>query len=142
LLDLLAFDVEPDCWRSSVDGFGGRTLLKPDVFVRVGVGAYEERCFIEVDLSTESRAVVARKARAYLDYFHSGIEQADHDVFPRVVLLTSTQERRAALVDVCTRLPAEDWKLFTVGTLERGLEVITSQPHSDASDLAAAGGLL
>ena len=103
-LDLLAFDAEPDCWRRSVDGFGGALVLKPDAFVRIGIGAYEERCFVEVDLATESRSVIAAKVRAYLDYFHSGTEQAAHGVFPRVVLLTNSEVRRAALVDVVTRL--------------------------------------
>jgi len=124
-LDLLTFDAEPDCWRRFLDGFGGSVLLKPDAFVRVGVGAYEERCFVEVDLGTESRSVLASKARTYLHYFNSGSEQAEHEIFPRVVLLTNTEARRAALVDVVTRLPAEHWALFTVATLDRALEVMT-----------------
>lgn len=124
-LDLLTFDAEPDCWRRYLDGFGGSVLLKPDAYVAVGVGAYEERCFIEVDLGTESRAVIASKVRAYLDYFHVGIEQADHGVFPRVLLLTSNEARRSALVDVVSGLPADHWQLFTVATLDRALEVMT-----------------
>jgi len=137
-LDLLTFDAEPDCWRRSLDGFGGSVLLKPDAFVRVGVGAYEERCFVEVDLGTESRSVISSKVRAYLDYFHAGVEQAESGVFPRVLLLTNSEARRAALVDVVARLPAEHWALFTVATLDRALEVISGQvvaahaePHGD-----------
>jgi hypothetical protein len=133
-LDLLAFDAEPDCWRRSVDGFGGSLVLKPDAFVRVGIGAYEERCFVEVDLATESRSVIAAKVRAYLDYFHSGGEQAAHGVFPRVVVLTNSEVRRAALVDVVTRLPAEHWTLFTVATLDRGLEALSGTVAGTASD--------
>jgi hypothetical protein len=124
-LDLLAVDAEPDCWRRSVDAFGGSVVLKPDAFVRLGIGAYEERCFVEVDLATESRSVIAAKVRAYLDYFHSGTEQAAHGIFPRVVLLTNSEVRRAALVDVVTRLPAEHWALFTVATLDRALDVMS-----------------
>ena len=129
-LDLLGFEVEPDCWRRYLDGFGGSVLLKPDAFVRVGIGAYEDRCFVEVDLGTESRSVVASKVRAYLDYFRSGNEQAEHGVFPRVVLLTNSETRGAALVDVVTRLPAEHWALFTVATLDRALEVLSGQAGS------------
>ena len=129
-LDLLAFEAEPDCWRRSLDGFGSSVLLKPDAFVLVGIGAYEDRCFVEVDLGTESRSVIASKVRAYLDYFHSGIEQTQHGVFPRVVLLTNTELRRAALVDVVTRLPAEHWALFTVATLDRALEILSGQAGS------------
>jgi hypothetical protein len=124
-LDLLAFEAEPECWRRYLDGFGGSVTVKPDAFVRVGIGAYEDRCFVEVDLGTESRSVIAAKVRAYLDYYHSGSEQAEHGVFPRVVLLTNSEARRAALVDVVARLPAEHWALFTVATLDRALEVIS-----------------
>ena len=133
-LDLLAFDAEPDCWRRSVDGFGGSVVLKPDAFVRLGIGAYEERCFVEVDLATESRSVIAAKVRAYLDYFQAGTEQAAHRVFPRVVLLTNSEARREALVDVVTRLPAEHWALFTVALLDRALDVLSGRVATAASD--------
>jgi hypothetical protein len=133
-LDLLAFDAEPDCWRRSIDAFGGSVLLKPDAFVRLGIGAYEERCFVEVDLATESRSVIAAKVRAYLDYFHSGTEQAAHGVFPRVVLLTNSEVRRAALVNVVTRLPAEHWALFAVATLDRALDVLSGRVATAAAD--------
>jgi Replication-relaxation len=132
LLDLLAFDIEPESWRSFEDGFGGRVTLKPDAFARLGVGAYEDRFFIEVDLGSESRSVIAGKARAYLAYFNSGAEQAEHGVFPRVLLLTNSEARRAALVDVCARLPAEAWRLFTVAKLERGVEAMGGQIEDDA----------
>jgi hypothetical protein len=132
-LDLLAFDAEPDCWRRSIDAFGGSLVLKPDAYLRIGIGAYEERCFIEVDLAAESRSVIAAKVRAYLDYFHNGTEQAAHGVFPRVVLLTVGEARRAALVDVVTRLPAERWALFTVATLDRALEVLSGNAATAAS---------
>jgi hypothetical protein len=126
-LDLLSFDPEPDCWRRSLDGFGGTALLKPDAFVRIGVGAYEDRCFVEVDLGTESRSVIAAKLRAYLDYFRSGHEQAAHGVFPRVVWLTNSEARRAALVGVVGRLPAEHWGLFTVAGLDQGMYVLSGR---------------
>jgi hypothetical protein len=125
VLDLLAFDTEPDCWRMFGDGFGGTRILKPDAFARIGLGAYEDRYFIEVDLGSESRNVVAQKVRAYLDYFNSGAEQATHGVFPRVLLLTSTEQRRLALVETCSRLPADAWRLFTITTLASALAVFT-----------------
>lgn len=129
-LDLLAFEAEPDCWRRYLDGFGSSVLVKPDAYLRVGVGAYEERCFVEVDLGTESRTVIAGKARAYLDYFHSGHEQADAGVFPRVVILTDTDARRGLVVDVLERLPAEHWQLFAVATLDRALEILSGSARS------------
>ncbi len=130
-LDLLAFDIEPDCWRQSVDGFGGALLLKPDAFARFGLGAYEDSFFIEVDLASESRRVIERKARAYFDYFQTGSEQAQRGVFPRVLWLTTTTTRRAVLIQVCTRLPADAWQLFTVALLDHALAVMTGQLDDD-----------
>jgi Replication-relaxation len=131
-LDLLSFEAEPDCWRSYVDSFGGQTLLKPDAYVRLGLGAYEDSFFLEVDLGSESRQVIARKVRAYLDYFQTGTEQAARGVFPRVLLLTNSAARRAVLVSVCERLSAEAWGLFTVSTLDRALPVLTGHIDADA----------
>ena len=127
LLDLLTFDAEPNCWRRLGDGFGGSRTLKPDAFVRIGLGAYEDRYFVEVDLASESRRVIADKVRAYLDYFRSGHEQATHGVFPRVLLLTLTEERRAALVETCSRLPAEAWQLFTIARLDQAVAIFSSE---------------
>jgi hypothetical protein len=139
-LDLLSFDAEPDCWRRFSDSFGGSVVLKPDAFVRVGLGAYEDRCFVEVDLGTESRSVIADKLRRYLDYFQTGREQADHGVFPRVVLLTNSEARRAALVGVVGRLPAEHWSLFMVALLDEALDVLSGHVVSVGSDPHGDGG--
>lgn len=127
LLDLLAFDGEPECWRRLTDHLGGQRLLKPDAFVRVGVGAYEDRYFVEVDLASESRSVIAAKLRVYVDYFNTGAEQQAHGVFPRVLLLTTIEARKAALVDSCVRLPEEAWPLFTVGTLDKAITILSGE---------------
>jgi Replication-relaxation len=131
-LELLSFEAEPECWRAYTDGFGGQTLLKPDAYVRLGLGAYEDSFFVEVDLGSESRQVIARKTAAYLAYFHTGTEQAERGVFPRVLLFTTSEARRAALVEVCARLPAEAWSLFTVARLDQALAVLTGQIDADA----------
>ena len=131
-LELLDFASEPDCWRTYLDGFGGQHLLKPDAYLRVGLGAYEDRWFVEVDLATESRTVLARKLRAYLAYYRSGEEQQSHGIFPRVLLLANSEARRAALVEVCARLPTENWELFTVTTLDRFTAVVAGTVSDDA----------
>jgi hypothetical protein len=136
LLDLLTFDGEPDCWRTFGDRFGGTRTLKPDGFVRVGLGAYEDRYFVEVDLGSESRSVIGRKLRFYLDYFNTGAEQHAHGVFPRVLLLTNSEERRAALVMTCERLPAEAWRLFTITALDKAVAVFSGQ-YGDQAELEA-----
>lgn len=137
-LDLMVFDVEPDCWRSGLSGLGAIATLKPDAFVRLGLGAYEDRWFVEVDLGTESRPVLRRKLQAYIDYFHSGAEQAAHGVFPRVLWLTTSEARKATLVDLCAGLPEEHWPLFCVNVLSAGAEVMAEQLEHDT--VTGAGG--
>lgn len=138
-LDLLAFDVEPDCWRDSLDPHGSQTTLKPDAYLRVGVGAYVDHWFIEVDLGTESRTVIARKLRAYLDYFHSGTEQTATGVFPRVLWLTTTDARKAAITDLCAALPAEYWSLFAANLLDQGLQTVVGLTADAAHDEISGG---
>jgi hypothetical protein len=125
--DLLTFEGEPACWRSYI-GLGGQSLtLKPDAFVRLGVGEFEERAFLEVDCGSEGRGALLRKCQRYVDYFNAGTEQANHGVFPRVVWSTTTQARVGLLSDVCASLPAEYWRLFGVGTPERALLLLSGK---------------
>ena len=44
--ELLDFEPEPESWRELATAWGGRTLLKPDAFVRLAAGAYESRAFV------------------------------------------------------------------------------------------------
>jgi hypothetical protein len=125
-LELLAFDGEPDCWRS----LPGGDSLKPDALVRLGVGDFEERSFVEVDCGTEGRGALARKCRRYAAYFQTGIEQAESGVFPRVVWITTNQVRVKLLMEVCASLPAEHWRLFSVGTQERSVELLCGEVSS------------
>lgn len=137
-LELLQFDAEPDCWRIHETGFGESVTIKPDAFVRLGVGAYEERSFVEVDLGSESRTVIARKLGVYIDYFQSGQEQAAAGVFPRVVILVPNETRKAALVEVASKLPAEDWQLFQIGPLSNGAQILRGDVDGQAKDEAEA----
>lgn len=121
-LELLAFDPEPASWRPFA-GAGGRQVLKPDAFARLGLGEYEDRYFVEIDCGTEGRGALAAKCRTYLAYFRAGIEQAEQRVFPRIVWITTTEQRVSLIVDVCAGLPAAAWPLFAVTTPERAKEL-------------------
>jgi hypothetical protein len=58
------------------------------------------------------------KIEAYRRYRASGHEQGIHDgVFPLVVIVTTTPERQAMLLDLLRFVPTEDWQLFKVGQL-------------------------
>lgn len=116
-LEVLAFDPEPASWRAFA-GAGGRQVLKPDAFARLGLGEYEDRYFIELDCGTEGSGALAAKCRAYLAYYRSGVEQADHGVFPRITWIATTEQRVSLIADVCGRLPAAAWPLFAVTTPE------------------------
>lgn len=122
-VELLEFESEPRAWRAFVGPGGARQLLKPDAFVRLGVSQdEEERAFLEIDCATESRAALTRKCHIYIAAWRAGIES---DVFPRVVWITTTEQRARLLGEVCASLPAVAWKLFVVTTPERALATLT-----------------
>jgi hypothetical protein len=125
--ELLAFDSEPTCWRSYTSAHGGLVTLKPDAYLRLGLGEFEQRSFIEVDCGSEGRGALSAKCRYYLAYYQSGQEQAAAGVFPRVVWITTTQARVRLLVEVCSSLPAEYWQLFCVGTADRLLALCSGE---------------
>lgn len=131
-LEVLAFDAEPACWRAWTGLGGEQRLLKPDAFVSVAAGDYEHRSFVEVDLSTESTNVLRRKALVYVDYWQSGAEQQRHGVFPKVVWLVPDERRRAQLVDVLSRLPAETWLLFAVALQGAAVPMLTGRAQVTA----------
>ena len=123
-LDLLEFWAEPLCWRRFTGVGGGRVVLKPDAFVRLGLGEYEHASFIEVDRATQSGPTVANKLTVYRRYWQTGREQERFGVFPRVVILAPSEVRREALVEVCGKQPADAWALFRVAHYDAALDVL------------------
>ncbi len=122
--ELLKLSAEPSCWRN-FDGVGTqRSTLKPDSYVRLGLGAYEDSYFLEVDRGTEGSRALERQLQLYIDYHRSGKEQAERQVFPRVLWLTPSDQRTAVIVDSMARLPAEAWELFQVARFDQALEVM------------------
>jgi Replication-relaxation len=122
--ELLELSAEPSCWRS-YNGIGTqRQTLKPDSYIRLGVGLYEDSYFLEVDRGTEGSRALERQLQLYVAYHLSGAEQAARQVFPRVLWLTPSEQRKAALVDSLARLPAESWRLFQVACFSEVLTVM------------------
>jgi hypothetical protein len=75
--ELLELSGEPSCWRQ-LDGLAAqRPWLKPDSYVRLGVGAYEDSYFLEVDRGTEGSRAIERQLAAYAAYHQSGPEQTE-----------------------------------------------------------------
>lgn len=113
-LDLIEVQTEPQCWRGFLAGLGARLILKPDLFARVGSGAFEDRWFIEVDRATEASGTLVSKAQRYLAHYRSGAEQGRHGVYPRVVWTVPDRRRADQVRAALGRLPAEARRLFVV----------------------------
>jgi hypothetical protein len=123
-VELLELVGEPTCWRS----FGGmsnqRQTLKPDSFVRLGIGEYEDSYFLEVDMGTEGSRALERQLQLYVAYAGSGQEQAERGVFPRTLWLAPDAQRVAVIEDSVRRLPSADRELFQVGRFEDALAIM------------------
>lgn len=127
-VDLLEFAGEPGAWRR-FGGIGGQAVtLKPDAFVRLGVGDYELAHFIEQDMDTESLPTIARKLAAYVAYWRTGNEEQAHGVFPRVWWLVPSVGRLQAITRSIRRLPAEAQALFAVCLTSEAVHLLTQLP--------------
>lgn len=126
--ELLDFAGEPRSWRQFPGMAGQVATLKPDAFVRLGVGEYEVSGFVEMDLDTESLPTIARKLAVYIAYWRSGLEQRRHDVFPKTWWLVPDTARGHALARTITRLPAGAQELFTVCLIPEFVDLITQRP--------------
>jgi hypothetical protein len=122
-LELLRFEAEPTCWRQFT-GLGGESItVRPDAFVIVAAGEYEHLSFIEVDLGTESRATIRRKAELYRRYAASGHEQTTFGIFPKVVFLANDVRRARSLTAALQQTPGRS-ALFTVGLLDHPVPLL------------------
>ena len=134
-LELLDFQAEPACWRWWLGPGGERLVLKPDAFVAVGVGDYEHRTFVEVDLATESRTVIRRKAETYVAYWQSGVEDERFGVFPRVLFAVPDVRRQEQVVGVLAQLDPEAWQLFRVVLTDEAIWVLSGRHAPENSSI-------
>src|SRR5262249_45730797 len=114
---------EPGAWRTFY-GLGGAVVrLKPDAYVVLQLGSYEDHWFLEVDLGTESAATIARKAKVYEAYWRAGAAHAPHHhPLPRRLWLAPDEKRADALRAVLRRQPAELAEIFDVVVATRAVE--------------------
>jgi len=127
--ELLEFSGEPEAWRRFGGLSGQAVTLKPDAFVRIGVGEYELANFIEQDMATESLPTIARKLAAYVTYWRTGQEQQTHGVFPRVWWLVPSVTRLQAIARSVSRLPGEARALFSVCLTTEAVPSLTQLEH-------------
>lgn len=133
-LELLGFDTEPGCWRSLATPLAGSATLKPDALVTVGLGVYEHASWVEVDLGTAGRSALLRKCRTYISYHATGREQAERDVFPRVVWVTANQQRADYIAGLVRTLPAGAQRLFATTTAEQAITTLTGADEPDQDE--------
>lgn len=125
--ELIQFATEPACWRAFSSPLGEPRSLKPDAHMTCEAGNWEYRWFVEVDLATEGVSTLRRKFQAYVDYWQSGVEQAEAKVFPRVLWLTVGEQRVGRLRQVIDELPTAARELFQVAELGREVALMIEE---------------
>jgi Replication-relaxation len=128
LAELLAFDPEPACWRRYHGPYGAQLTIKPDAYVRLGVGEYEHSWFIEMDMASEAPVTLVGKARRYIDFWRGGTEQATRGVFPRVAWIAPDQTRAEIITEALADLPHPE--LFATATAAEAVSLLTAGADS------------
>ena len=114
-LSLVEAELEPSCWRD-YNHKGTMTTLKPDLFAIANCGKFEDRYFFEMDLNTESPAVILEKCHRYHMYYQSSLEQKQYGIFPLTVWIVQDAARKESLT-AHIRAEFQKWpRLFIVIT--------------------------
>lgn len=90
---LSCLEVEPECWRA-YDVKGQNLSLRPDLYAETISGEYTDYWFIEMDLDTEATQEIIAKCKRYLDYYQTGKEQSVKTVFPVILWIVPSAERK------------------------------------------------
>lgn len=117
-LELVERQCEPYCWRYYVGPHGTRQVIKPDLAVCIGVDAYLDYWYLELDLATESASTLQGKAQRYLAHFQSGAVQDELGVYPRVLWLAPNERRKHQIALALGRLPEVHCRLFAVALID------------------------
>ena len=136
-LELLKTELEPECWRGYTGEDGKPASMKPDMFAVTGSGDFEDSWFIEVDMNTESPSVVLEKCRRYAYYCKTGVEQKQHGVFPLVVWLVYSVNRKNKLLQYiadCREISEKSKNIFTV-IMPNEFEILIRQGAENAKDM-------
>ena len=117
-LSLETFSFEPNSWRSYQKLSGIGKTLKPDAYLELVNHDYEDHYFLEIDRSTESLARIVNTCKKYIEYYRSGIEQRQKEVFPYVLWVVPDDKRKLTISKAIQKELYNFWELFTVITLE------------------------
>lgn len=117
-ISLEDFSFEPTSWRDYQKLSGVGLTLKPDAYLELLNGEYEDHYFLEIDRSTESLARIVNTCKKYIEYYRSGVEQRQHGVFPFVLWIVPDDKRKLAISKAIQAELYNFWELFTVITLD------------------------
>jgi hypothetical protein len=126
-LEVIEVQQEPACWRSFPGAGGAARALKPDLFIRLGAGALEDRWMVEVDLGSESGRTLARKAGIYREHYQSGREQHEYGVYPRVLWTAPDRQRAEQIQSVLDAQPAEVRRLCAVRAFDDAVPFLATE---------------
>lgn len=115
---------EPRSWRMLPGQRAHAGLLRPDLHVRLYSGGVELSWFIEVDCGTTHLPALLRKCALYESYYRSGVEQAEHGVFPRVLWVTRTEARAARIGSAIAHRRGLTSELFAVTNTPTAVPVL------------------
>jgi hypothetical protein len=129
-------ECRPEWWRgeqataAAFNDRGAKALLRPDGYTRYRAGADLHHLLVEIDLGTMPLPRLQTKLELYRAYARSGAWQRRYPVFPKLLLLT-TSERRISSLYAQLRTPLDYVLLSSTGdqTHTRGpLAPIWRQP--------------
>ncbi len=115
---ILGIEYEPASWRAYNGPHGALTRLKPDLALVTATDEFEDHWFVEVDMATEPPSRILRTCLTYQAYRRSGEEQRRHGVFPVVVWIVPSLERKRTIETHLARNEAVSPRLFRVITLD------------------------
>lgn len=118
------FESEPSCWRPFGFTYGGKDILKPDLYARLQHGYEELSWFVEVDRATEHREAINRKLKTYIEYFNTGIEQTKKELFPRVLWIVPNEKRKVWLETLIASYDKQVKGLFAVCVEQNTIETL------------------
>ncbi|MEU6351058.1 replication-relaxation family protein [Streptomyces sp. NPDC047072] len=110
------FEAEPDCWRFYLGGYGERSSVKPDAYLRLELDRRELSWFVEIDRGTEAPRHIAAKCAVYAAYELADVEQRQRGVFPGILFIVPTERRAQSIQAVIDRQPPDSRDLFRVAT--------------------------
>ena len=97
---------------------------------------FEDHWFIEVDLATEPPSRIVRACLNYQEYRRSGVEQRRLGLFPAVVWIVPTAQRKLTIQSRLKQHEMISPGLFTIITLDELEGLVQRGPGTEAEPRA------